>query len=110
MADTDESTVRLAVINMVEKCPSGAITYRFDDDDTDGEPEYAAQIAVIDDGPLWVTGAIPVTTSDGTELEARPRVTLCRCGPLREQAAVRRVSQAGRLSRPRVGRRSMVPR
>lgn len=78
--DTADSLVRLAVINEVEKCPSGALTYRFDGDDTDTEPDYPTQVGVIDDGPLWVTGGIPVTTSDGTELEVRARVTLCRCG------------------------------
>jgi CDGSH-type Zn-finger protein len=80
VADTDDSTVRLAIINEVDKCPSGAITYRFDGDDDDTEPDYPTQVGVIDDGPLWVSGGIPVTTSDGTELEARTRVTLCRCG------------------------------
>lgn len=78
--ETDESTVRLAVINEVEKCPSGAITYRFDGDPADTEPDYPVQIAAIADGPLWVTGGIPVTTADGVELEVRSRVTLCRCG------------------------------
>ncbi len=80
VADTDESTVRLAVINEVEKCPSGAITYRFDGDEADTEPDYPTQIGVVDDGPLWVSGGVPVTTSDGTVLETRTRVTLCRCG------------------------------
>ncbi len=80
VADTEESTVRLAVINEVEKCPSGAITYRFEDDDADTEPDYPVQVAAIDDGPLWVTGRIPVTTASGEELEVRSRVTLCRCG------------------------------
>lgn len=77
---TDESTVRLAVINAVEKCPSGALTYRFEGSEDDVEPDYATQIGIIDNGPLWVTGGIPVTTSDGRELEVRARVTLCRCG------------------------------
>lgn len=81
MAGTDESTVRLAVINAVEKCPSGALTYRIDPSgDADIEPDYPTQIGIIDNGPLWVTGGIPVTTSDGRELETRARVTLCRCG------------------------------
>lgn len=80
VADTDDSLVRLAVINEVEKCPSGAITYQLDGDDNATEPDYPLQIAAIDDGPLWVTGGVPVTTSDGTELERRERVTLCRCG------------------------------
>ena len=78
--DMSESTVRLAVINEVEKCPSGAITYRFEGDDSDTEPDYPTQIGVITDGPLWVTGGVSITTSEGIELERRNRVTLCRCG------------------------------
>ena len=31
-------------------------------------------------GPLWVSGNIPVMKPDGTFLETRNRVTLCRCG------------------------------
>lgn len=76
--DTDESTVRAQVISMVEKCPSGALTYRFDGGDV--EPLLAEAIAVTDDGPLWVTGDITVTASGGGPLETRNRVTLCRCG------------------------------
>lgn len=78
--ETDDSLVRLAVINEVEKCPSGALTYRFDDDDADVEAEFSMQIAATDDGPLWVTGGVPVETSEGVTLEPRRRVTLCRCG------------------------------
>ena len=78
VAETAESTVRLQVIGMVEHCPSGALTYRFDDADVEALLPQA--IAVTDDGPLWVTGGISVTASDGTPLETRNRVTLCRCG------------------------------
>ena len=80
VADTDDSITRLAVINEIEKCPSGAITYRFEGDDVDTEPDMPVQAGVIDDGPIWVSGGVPVTTSAGTELEVRNRVTLCRCG------------------------------
>ncbi|MGI9594889.1 MAG: CDGSH iron-sulfur domain-containing protein [Acidimicrobiales bacterium] len=80
VADTADSAVRIAVINEVEKCPSGALTYRFDGDDADTEPDLPAQVGVIDDGPLWVCGGAPVTTAAGVELEPRNRVTLCRCG------------------------------
>jgi len=76
--ETAESTVRAQVIAMIEKCPSGALTFRFDGDDV--EPLMPEAIAVTDDGPLWVTGGIPVTLADGTTLETRNRVTLCRCG------------------------------
>jgi CDGSH-type Zn-finger protein len=78
VAETGESTVRAQVIRMVENCPSGALTYRFDGDDV--EPLLPQAIAVTDDGPLWVTGGVTVTRSDGEALETRNRVTLCRCG------------------------------
>ena len=80
VADTEDSLVRLAIIGEVEKCPSGAITYHFEDDDQDVEVARPAQVGVTDDGPLWVSGGIPVTTSGGEVIETRARVTLCRCG------------------------------
>ena len=75
---TEESTVRVEVIGMVERCPSGALTYRFDGEPV--EPLLPQAISVTDDGPLWVTGNVAITSSDGTPLETRNRVTLCRCG------------------------------
>ena len=78
--ETGESTVRAQVISMIEKCPSGALTYRFEAEGAAVEPLLAQAIAVTDDGPLWVTGGISVGLADGTSLEVRNRVTLCRCG------------------------------
>jgi CDGSH-type Zn-finger protein len=75
---TEESTVRAQVISMVEKCPSGALTYEIAGAET--EPLFPAAVGVVDDGPLWVTGGLSVTTSEGRQLETRNRVTLCRCG------------------------------
>ena len=76
-AKTDESTVRAQVIAMVERCPSGALTYQLDGADV--EPLLPVAVAVISDGPLWVTGAVPISAGDAL-MEARNRVTLCRCG------------------------------
>ena len=77
-AQTGDSRVRAEAMAMVERCPSGALTYAVDGEVI--EPDLPAEIAVVADGPLWVSGGIPVTRSDGTQLEARNRVTLCRCG------------------------------
>lgn len=77
---TSDSVVRAQVITMVERCPSGALTFRIDPDDEDLEPELPAAIGVIEDGPLFVTGNVPVRRADGTLMETRNRVTLCRCG------------------------------
>jgi CDGSH-type Zn-finger protein len=78
VGNTESSTVRAEVIAMVERCPSGALTYRFDDHDV--EPLFPLAISVVDDGPLWLTGGLSVTIEDGATLETRNRVTLCRCG------------------------------
>jgi CDGSH-type Zn-finger protein len=70
---TDDDAVRASVIAMIERCPSGALTY-------DGEPTLPMEISAVADGPLWVTGGVSVTLPDGSALEPRNRMTLCRCG------------------------------
>ena len=70
--------LREQIVEMVSRCPSGALTYTVDGEAT--EPELPVQIAVQRDGPLLVTGGIRVTRSDGQTLEVRNRVALCRCG------------------------------
>lgn len=67
------------VTGMVDKCPSGALTYRRED----GRPlgtHADPSINVVADGPLWVTGAPEVERADGQPFESRERMTLCRCG------------------------------
>lgn len=88
MAETGDTRVRSLVIAMAERCPSGAYTYTMNAGDPDIEPDLPQQIAVTTEmtdqgpimGPLWVTGGVPVELSNGTQLEIRNRVTLCRCG------------------------------
>ncbi|MGI9606926.1 MAG: CDGSH iron-sulfur domain-containing protein [Acidimicrobiales bacterium] len=79
MADqTGDSRIRAEAMAMIERCPSGALTYAVDGETI--EPDLPTEVAVIPDGPLWVSGGVEVTRSDGTALEVRNRVTLCRCG------------------------------
>lgn len=88
VAATDDSKIRSLVMAMVERCPSGALTYRMESDGVDIEPDLPMQIAVTTEitsegpinGPLWVSGNIPVERSDGELCETRNRVTLCNCG------------------------------
>ncbi|MDP9463033.1 MAG: CDGSH iron-sulfur domain-containing protein [Actinomycetota bacterium] len=77
-AKIGDTAARMHAIAMIEHCPSGALTYQLGG--VDNEPLLPQAVAVVNDGPLWVTGRVPVTSSDGTTLEARNRVTLCRCG------------------------------
>ncbi|HMK10008.1 MAG TPA: CDGSH iron-sulfur domain-containing protein [Acidimicrobiales bacterium] len=77
---TDDTAVRSMLIAMVERCPSGAVTYSLDGGATDNEPRLPAEIGVMANGPLWVTGSIPVDVGESGALQARNRVALCRCG------------------------------
>ena len=77
-AKTGDTAARMHTIAMIEHCPSGALTYQLDG--VVNEPLFPQSVAVVNDGPLWVTAGVPVVSSDGTLLETRNRVTLCRCG------------------------------
>jgi len=85
---TEDTKMRSLIIAMIERCPSGALTYRIEAGGPDIEPDLPQQVAVTTEitshgpivGPLWVTGNIPIERSDGQPLETRNRVTLCNCG------------------------------
>lgn len=88
VADSRDTEARSQAIAMVERCPSGALTYRIEKQDADIEPDLPRQIADTTEitsggpisGPLWVTGSIEINRSDGQPFEERNRVTLCNCG------------------------------
>jgi CDGSH-type Zn-finger protein len=77
---TADPAVRDRLQRMVELCPSGRLAHAPTVDAEPVEPVSEPSIAVIEDGPLWVRGGIPIESSDGTTYEVRNRVTLCRCG------------------------------
>ena len=49
--------MRRNVVSMIERCPSGALTVRFEDEADIHELETQPTIAIVDDGPLWVIGS-----------------------------------------------------
>jgi CDGSH-type Zn-finger protein len=65
-------------VQMIQRCPSGALTYTIDGVQT--EPEFAMEILVQKDGPYLLRGSIPITRSDSEPIESRNRMTVCRCG------------------------------
>lgn len=85
VARTEDTQLRAQLMAMVGHCPSGRLSYALEPDGADIEPDLPLQIAVIPDGPLWVTGGIPTERADGAPFETRPRVTLCRCGASRNK-------------------------
>ena len=88
IAESKHTQARSLAMAMVERCPSGSLTYQIEPGEADIEPDLPQQIAVTTeitsdgpiDGPLWVSGGIPVERADGRPFETRNRVTLCNCG------------------------------
>jgi CDGSH-type Zn-finger protein len=80
VGSSDQTDVRSQMIGMIDRCPSGALTYALEEDADAVEPDLAHHVAVIPDGPLFVSGSIPITDAEETVIETRNRLTLCRCG------------------------------
>jgi len=57
--------VRNQTIQMVEMCPSGTLTFVPDGGAEVVEPHLSKKVAVVPDGPLWVSRGIPVVRGDG---------------------------------------------
>jgi CDGSH-type Zn-finger protein len=76
---TQDPVVRAQVMSMVERCPSGALSYVVPNEG-EVEPGLASEVALVPHGPLFVTGQVRTRLPDGTLLETRNRMTLCRCG------------------------------
>jgi CDGSH-type Zn-finger protein len=87
-AETAEPAKRAEIMAMIERCPAGVYTYAMSKNEPDIEPDLPMQIAITTEitadgpinGPIWVTGNIPIERSDGKPFETRNRVTLCGCG------------------------------
>src|SRR3954454_12993237 len=61
-AKTGDTAARMHAIAMIEHCPSGALTYELGG--IANEPLLPQAVAVVNDGPLWVTANVPISTSD----------------------------------------------
>ncbi|HEY2803659.1 MAG TPA: CDGSH iron-sulfur domain-containing protein [Actinomycetota bacterium] len=88
--------IRDRIMHMIDRCPSGRLTYALPPDDTDAQQDaeqnaeqHAEQdverdleptVAVVRDGPYWVRGGVEIVDEDGEAWEVRNRVALCRCG------------------------------
>jgi CDGSH-type Zn-finger protein len=74
----DDPALAETVIEMVRNCPSGALTLEIDAKPS--EETVTPEIRVQENGPYVLRGRIPITRSDGQPIEARSRMTICRCG------------------------------
>lgn len=78
------------IIEMVNKCPTDALTFKWNDDNSidpstitkqvEATILHPVEIQIMKDGPLVVTGKIKLTDSDGKEYKTYSITSFCRCG------------------------------
>ena len=75
-ATTDE------IIQTINNCPSGALTYKRNNDMSE-KAEAAkskTKVQVINGGPIMVEGPCAIIDKDGNETIKEGKIFLCRCG------------------------------
>ena len=78
--ETADHEARATLVSMIENCPTGRLEYYEPPDQMPIEANLDQEIGIVEDGPLWVRGGIPVEGADSETYEVRNRVSLCRCG------------------------------
>lgn len=67
------------VIETVNKCPSGALSYAIDGVEAPA-PQRSPMVTVTDHGPYAITGGIELVDGQFGDGASREHYTLCRCG------------------------------
>jgi uncharacterized Fe-S cluster protein YjdI len=73
-----ENAATCELIDQINKCPSGALTYKGHMEESTQENVPTAQ--VLKDGPLMVNCTIKVINADGNEVVRENKTAFCRCG------------------------------
>ena len=67
------------IIEVIGKCPSGALSYTIDDVRKVGKEEEPS-IRISNDGPYNVSGGITLNVEDELQPPSKEKYSLCRCG------------------------------
>jgi len=72
------------IIDVIDKCPSGALKYELIDFDEKKEKEIKkmekTKITVMPNGPLMIEGDLTVDKMSGENIKEGEKLFLCRCG------------------------------
>ncbi|MEQ9307342.1 MAG: (4Fe-4S)-binding protein [Marinoscillum sp.] len=70
------------IVEQVNNCPSGALSYYMNDENTDDQNDQGEilSIEVTENGPLMIDGKLRVRMADGSIHERDKKTALCRCG------------------------------
>ena len=68
------------VVDVCERCPSGALVYEVKDGTTVEQPAAQNMVTVTYNGPLFARGALAIENAPADMPGVRFRAALCRCG------------------------------
>lgn len=68
------------LVEVIERCPSGALKYVRHDGGVLESPDPANTIVVSPNGPLYVRGDVQIKNAEGDVILKDTRIALCRCG------------------------------
>lgn len=69
-----------ALVKQVKACPSGALSYYMNGEESESSKTLDTKVEVLEDGPLLVYGTLKVKHRDGTEDKKNKTTAFCRCG------------------------------
>lgn len=64
----------------IEACPSGALSYRMNNEEDKEEAYLETKIEVLENGPLLVYGTLHITNANGETEKKNKTTAFCRCG------------------------------
>ena len=64
----------------IQACPSGALSYRMNNEDDKEEVYTKTVVEVMKNGPLLIYGTLHITNSDGSKEIKNKTTAFCRCG------------------------------
>lgn len=69
------------IIETVNKCPSGALTYKFKNivENVTNSPQ-ALKCDVMGNGPILIPGPLTLVINGVEQVIDKPRIAICRCG------------------------------
>ena len=66
--------------DQVMACPSGALSYKMDNDQASEKAQTEIKVEALENGPLLVYGTLNITNSDGSQEVKKRTTAFCRCG------------------------------
>jgi uncharacterized Fe-S cluster protein YjdI len=70
------------ISNQIDKCPSGALSYKYDNDEEKDSKDIQKSISVniSDNGPILIYGPIKIKYSGSEVINSSRTIAFCRCG------------------------------